>query len=203
MFKQYLKKFKPLINWYRKFKGLEKGGEHWCRIVMDQETQKLINSLPVSNLDVFEISGKKWKDKGFKSYSTLDFPEYDVCKNILKEQYDLIIAEQVFEHVTHPYRAGINVFNSLKSGGYFLITTPFLIKIHNYPIDCSRWSELGLKYFLYECGFDFNSIQSGSWGNKSALVSNLSHWVSFKPKRHSLVNDPEFPLVVWALAKKL
>lgn len=77
-----------------------------------------------------------------------------------------------------------------------------MIKIHNYPIDCTRWSELGLKYFLSECGFEFNSIQTGSWGNKESLIANLSKWVPYNSKKHSLENDKEFPLVVWALAKK-
>ena len=30
---------------------------------------------------------------------------------------------------------------------------PFLIRVHNVPIDCSRWTEDGLKFHLEECGF--------------------------------------------------
>jgi hypothetical protein len=90
----------------------------------------------------------------------------------------------------------------VKDGGYFLITTPFLIKIHNYPIDCSRWTPLGLKYFLAECGFELDSIHVGSWGNRACVVGNFDRWMPFNRKRHSLLNEEDFPVVVWALARK-
>jgi len=46
-----------------------------------------------------------------------------------------------------------------------VVTTPFLIRLHDGPVDCSRRSETGLKYFLAECGFDIEKIKTGSWGN--------------------------------------
>jgi len=90
----------------------------------------------------------------------------------------------------------------LKPGGYFLITTPFFIKIHPHPNDCSRWTETGLKYFLAECGFPVEKIETGSWGNLECLVSNYNRWTIYKKDIHSLQNDPLVPLVTWALATK-
>lgn len=96
MLRTQLKKIKPLIEWYRKFRGLENGGDHWCRIVMDQETKKLINNLPISTLDVMEFSGNKWENTGFKSFSSFNYPDYDICRDVFENQFDLVIAEQVF-----------------------------------------------------------------------------------------------------------
>lgn len=177
-------------------------GQQWCRVVMDQETEKLVKALPYSSFAALEISGTKWSDFGFKKYNTVAFPEFDICKDVLPEKYDLIIAEQVFEHILWPYRGARNVHEMLQPNGYLLITTPFLIKVHDFPQDCSRWTETGIKYFLAECGFPLEKIHTGSWGNIESLVSNLNQWTAYQPGRHSLVNEKDYPLVVWALAQK-
>lgn len=214
MIKERLKKIEFLVTYYRKiaaynpikyYKKITRYNPlnmQWCRVVMDRETEKIVSNLPMADLDALEISGEKWKSKGFKSYCTKSFPEYDVCSSILEEKFDVIIAEQVFEHLLWPYRAGQNIFAMLNNGGYLLITTPFLIKIHNYPVDCTRWTNTGMKYFLAECGFDLDEITVGSWGNRECVVANFDEWKPYNPIKHSLTNEQDFPLVVWALAKK-
>lgn len=203
MIEKLLKENKLINAIYVSFFKKEKvSKEHWCRVVMNNSTKELINQLNVDKLNVLEISGSHWKNYGFKKYTNLFFPEFDICENKLDKKFDLIIAEQVFEHLKFPYRAGKNIYNSLNPGGYFLITTPFMIKIHKEPLDCSRWSQDGIKYFLNECGFDLEEIVSSSWGNKNCLIDNLNGWKHYNPKNHSLENEEDFPLVVWALAKK-
>jgi hypothetical protein len=82
------------------------------------------------------------------------------------------------------------------------VTTPFLLKIHEVPIDCSRWTPLGMRYFLAECGFPFEKVEAYSWGNRSCVKGNFNHWQIYRRWRHSLANEPDFPVVVWALAQK-
>src|SRR5436190_12858774 len=133
--------------------------DQWARIVMNRETRSLVRGLKPEKLDVLEISGTTWEENfPFNSYTVAEYPEFDVCQNVLDRKFDLIIAEQVFEHLTHPYRAARNVHQMLKPNGFFLLTTPFLLKIHDIPIDCSRWTPLGMKYFLQEAGFPFERI---------------------------------------------
>jgi hypothetical protein len=60
-----------------------------------------------------------------------------------------------------------------------------------------------MKSFLADAGFDRESIVTGSWGNRACVRANLSkrRW----PRRGwfgSLKNEPEFPVTVWAFAKK-
>lgn len=181
----------------------ETASEQWLRIVMDQATKDIVASIKPASLKVLEISGHSWNQPGlFRDYRSVDFPDFDICAQQLDDTFDLIIAEQVFEHLLWPYRAGKNVHAMLGRGGHFLITTPFLIRIHRHPTDCSRWSETGMKHFLAECGFELDDIRTGSWGNRACVKANLNKWQIYQRWRHSLDNEPDFPTVVWALAKK-
>jgi SAM-dependent methyltransferase len=175
---------------------------HWARTVMYRECFRLVRELDPARLDALEISaGKVWKPLGFRSYAEANFPEFDVCSMTLPGRFDLIIADQVFEHLLWPYRAGRNVYSMLRPGGHFLVTTPFLIKVHDVPVDCSRWTELGMRHLLAECGFPIDGIRTGSWGNRACVKANFRRWARrgwFK----SLANEPEFPVSVWALARR-
>jgi SAM-dependent methyltransferase len=175
----------------------------WIRVIMYRRCFEFINRLGPEKLDVLEISaGPQWKRAfKFRSFSETQYPEFDICAEALDRQFDLIIADQVFEHLPWPNRAGRNVFKMLRPGGVFLIATPFLVRVHNVPIDCSRWTEQGLSYLLQDCGFREQDIQTDSWGNRACLHANLKKWRRFGWFR-SLANEPNFPLVVWAFASK-
>lgn len=187
---------------YRSFKQVGSTEEQWARVIMNQETREIINNLSPSNLETLEISGYSWNKMPFKGYKSIHYPAFDICETLLEETFDLIIAEQVFEHLLWPYRAGKNVYQMLNPNGYFLITTPFLLRIHNYPSDCSRWTETGIKYFLAECGFSIERIRTGSWGNRACIRANFLEWKLYHPWFHSLKNEPMFPVVIWAIAQK-
>lgn len=176
----------------------------WSRVVMSQKMRELVEELHPEKLDVLEISGYEWENMTFKQYQNTQYPGYDVCESPLKESsFDLIIADQVFEHLLWPRRAANNVHQMLRPGGYFLISTPFLIRIHD-NVDCTRWTETGLRYFLADNGFKLESIITGSWGNRACVKANLNltGWARYRKHLHSLRNEPKFPYVVWALAKK-
>lgn len=178
---------------------------HLDRLVLNDEVARLMADLPVRELDAMEISGTAWQNAGFRSYRSMQYPDYDVCEGALPDRFDVIIADQVFEHLLWPYRAGKNVYEMLRPGGYFLVATPFLQKIHECPYDCSRWSETGLKHLLAECGFPLEGIKTGSWGNRMAAKANLNphKFPVYSPIIHrNLKNDPLFPIQVWALARK-
>ena len=176
--------------------------ELWSRVVMNSETHRLVRELGPENLCAIEISGDGWSKEDFKSYRSVQYPEYDVCAGPIGDTFDLVIAEQVFEHVLWPYRAGRNVYVMLNPGGHFLITVPFLVKIHGAPVDCTRWTETGLRYFLAECGFPLETTRTGSWGNRRCIQANYKEWKYFYRRLNSLENEPDFPFHVWALARK-
>lgn len=175
---------------------------HWARVIMNIRCAELIKELDYTKMKTLEISGDNWKNFGFGSYNNKAYPAFDITKEVTQEKYDLIIAEQVFEHLKYPYRAAKNIYEMLNPGGYFLVSTPFLIKIHDCPIDCSRWTPLGMKYFLEEAGFTFENIFSEGWGNRKCVNANYKKWVNFNNILHPLRNEHDFPIHVWALAKK-
>ena len=175
---------------------------HLIRVVYQDDCLRWINQLGPQTLDVLEISaGAAWRDIPFKSFTEMNYPDYDICKDKLDRQFDLVIADQVFEHLLWPYRAGRNVFDMLKPGGYFMVMTPFLIRIHDVPVDCSRWTETGIKYFLAECGFELDTVKTGAWGNRDALKANLVTWARVGWRRH-FPNEPAYPQSIWAMARK-
>jgi SAM-dependent methyltransferase len=175
----------------------------WLRVVMYRQCFAFIQSIRPEALDTLEISGgPQWRRTfKFRSYTSTDFPEFDICAQVLDRQFDLIIADQVFEHLPWPMRAGRNVYAMLRPGGYFIIATPFLVRVHDVPIDCSRWTEQGLSYLLQECGFLEKDIKTYAWGNRKCLKANLFKWRRYGFYR-SLANEPNFPVMVWAIAQK-
>ena len=174
----------------------------WVRIVMHQETEEWVSELDVENLDAFEISGSKWSNFPFRSYTNAHYPEFDICKQVPAGSYDIIFAEQVWEHLKYPYRATRNAMKALRPGGYFLVTVPFMVRKHAHPMDCTRWSADGLAFFLEECGFDPKTIRSNHWGNRDCLMQNMDKWVRYDETKHSLRHNDNFPLTTWALAQK-
>jgi SAM-dependent methyltransferase len=175
----------------------------WARVVMDREIEQFVRSLKGHSLRALEISGNRWETWGFRAYQNTSFPAYDVCEKPLeREAFDIIFAEQILEHVLWPRRAASNLWTMLRPGGMLVVNTPFLIRVHEFPVDCSRWTELGLRYLLVEAGFDLGSIRTGSWGNRACVRANFWGWRRWIRWLHSLRNEPGFPVVVWAIAEK-
>ena len=174
---------------------------HWCRVVMNRDTTERVARLDPQQLDALEISGSAWNTMGFRTYRNVGYPQFDICKQIVAhDAFDIVIAEQVFEHLEDPMAAAKNILQMLRHGGTFLVTTPFMIKSHPSPLDLWRWSAQGMMVFLQRAGF--KSVEAFSWGNRACVVGNFEQWPIYNPAMHSLANEPDFPMVVWALAKR-
>lgn len=175
---------------------------HITRTVAYRHVDAFLDGLGCETLDALEIAaGWKWRQRAWGSFSEMNWPEYDICEHVLDRRFDVIIADNVWEHLLHPWRATHNVLEMLKPGGWFVNITPFLIRHHPIPTDCTRWTALGMENFLADCGFDPRSIQTGSWGNAAAVRANLRRWQRTGWRRR-LANDPDFPVTVWAFARK-
>lgn len=175
---------------------------HWMRVVPYKECSRLLEKLDLKECDALEISaGSVWQKKPFRSFTEMNYPDFDICFDKMDSEFDVVIADNVFEHLEYPSRAAKNVFSMIRPGGYFLNITPFLVRIHEIPNDCTRWTEYGMVRFLEEAGFDSRHMHTGSWGNEACVKANLTRWRR-RGWTGSLQNDPRFPCQVWVFAQK-
>jgi|ERR1700733_13641940 SAM-dependent methyltransferase len=179
----------------------EYGDVQWGRVTYIAHWNAFLSSIGTERLSLLEISPgpvSMWRERGWASYTSVQFPEFDIAKDVLPEKFDVVIAEHVFEHLRHPSSAARNIHTMLKESGVFIIATPFLVRVHNEPGDYTRWSEMGLAGLLEDSGF---VAETHSWGNEACVVANFSRW-ELCHKDADLTNDPVMPLVVWAYARQ-
>lgn len=177
----------------------------WVRVAQHREWRAWFAAQPIATWDALEISPQNtatWR-LPFKSYSATQFPEFDICTARLDRQFDVVIADQIWEHLAEPETAARNVLAMLKSGGHFVIATPFFIRVHGSPHDYSRWTADGLKRLLVRAGFA-EDMTIGQWGNRKCIVADLrrkNRWSVYGWGR-DMRNEPDFPVTIWAFARK-
>lgn len=172
----------------------------WARAIMAHEILNKLILLDYRNKDVLEVSGTQYQHLLCRSYKSLKYPAFDLTKDVLSEKFDIILLDQVLEHVVAPEQGCRNLKSMLKPNGVLMINTPFLIKVHNCPVDCWRWTKTGLRILLENVGFKSEHVEVYSWGNKLVVFLNLFYFWPWITWLHRLKNDDEFPVVVWAFA---
>ena len=172
----------------------------WLREVCWNDMHRTFTHLGPERLDVAEISGAHWAGFGWASHRTLNFPEFDLCEppSPLPALFDLVICEQVLEHVRNPLAATRTLRELCRPGGHVLVATPFLVALHDYPGDYWRFTPDGLALLLRSQGLE--PLWVRSWGNRSVVRANFDGWVSRLPWEN-LRNEPRLPAVVWSLAQ--
>ena len=180
------------------------------RVVMNRVSKRWLRALDLENMDIAEVSGNWGKGLPHRSYEIFRYPKHDICAGPYLDaegrarEFDLILANQVWEHLDRPFMGLVNVLDMLRPGGYFWLAVPFFIPFHAAPQDCSRWSARGLKNLLIEAGFAEEDIRVDQWGNRAAAARNLEpDWPPIYDRdSDDLENDPKFPICAWALARK-
>ncbi|MBK8443139.1 MAG: methyltransferase domain-containing protein [Sphingobacteriales bacterium] len=95
---------------------------------------------------------------------------------------DIILSNQVLEHVIDPVQAVQEKFRILKSGGIYIGSVPHLSPVHLEPYDFRRFTDLGVKQLLENAGF-INIKIEGSGGIYTAIALILSmDWMLSKRK---------------------
>ncbi len=123
-------------------------------------------------LEAAEISGDNHAAKPWKRFESLDFPAFDLCAPLSqREEFDVVICEQVIEHVDDPWRAAQNLRGLCAPGGHVIVSTPFLIRVHELPAygmkDYWRFTPRGLRTLLERAGLEVDEV--GSWGNRACV----------------------------------
>jgi hypothetical protein len=179
------------------------GSEQWQRVPLIQAVDRHIAGLDPRSRTAVEISGDAHASKPWKRYTSLNYPEFDVCAPLHDpDTFDVVICEQVIEHVVNPWAAAENLRGLCVRRGHVIVSTPFLVRVHELPMygmrDYWRFTPRGLRILLERAGLEVDSVES--WGNRSCVVGNFDHWPAYR-RWHSLRNEPDLPLQVWAFAR--
>jgi SAM-dependent methyltransferase len=170
---------------------------------MNRAIDAHIASLGPSTRSAAEISGDSHARKPWKEYTSLNYPDFDLCAPLADhDKFDIVICEQVLEHVVDPWRAAANLRGLAAPGGHVIVSTPFLIKVHELLLfgmhDYWRFTPCGLRLLLESQGLDVDRVST--WGNAWCVIGNFRRWSAYR-RWHPLRNDPELAVQVWAFAR--
>lgn len=141
----------------------------------------------------------KWEVRGY--------PPYDITKEASYEQdWDVIVADQILEHTERPWEAMRLIGEHTKKMA--IITVPFMIGIHNSPVDCWRMTPRTIRKLAEPY---FKDIDIQTWGN-----STVNNWHAMYRRTSRLIqdvsneelmqginlNDVGQPFVIWSILKK-
>ncbi len=114
--------------------------------------------------------------------------------NFDAQSFDVIVLSEVLEHVEEPQRALAHLHDALAPGGRLIITTPFLMPLHNRPRDFYRYTNHALAYLLR----DFDEVRvepRNSWAE--AINTLYARLVQENHPRAQLI-APLFLLLAYA-----
>ena len=147
--------------------------------------------------------GTVWEERAY--------PQYDIAEIDSWSECDVVIADQVLEHVYKPWQAFNCAGQRVKQA--FIVTVPFLLKVHADPSDFWRMTPDCIRELGKDAGF--TDIHVDSWGNPQAeawLSKYLNRsWnthlvIDNNPEeewRNALIeNDPVTPIMIWAVLRR-
>ena len=180
-------------------------GEQWQRRVLNERIDEHLRLLDPKYLGAAEISGANHGELPWRKHVSLDYPAFDLCAELppAAGTFDVVICEQVLEHVPDPRLAAANLRQLAKPGGRVIVSTPFLIPIHELPAfgmgDYWRFTPRGLRTLLENAGLQVEEM--GSWGNRTAVLANLRRWSRYRPW-YPVGNESRMPVQIWAFARR-
>jgi SAM-dependent methyltransferase len=147
-----------------------------------------------------------------KTSEVLDiyYPDADMQRLPYEDlTFDLVISDQVLEHVEIPQKAVDESYRVLKKGGIAIHTSCFINYVHPFPLDFWRFSPEGLRHL---CRNFSEVIDCGGWGNRVAIlltfISDRFRFMNIPECKMSIThliatyNEKRYPIVTWIVAKK-
>ncbi len=203
---------------------------HWmyesiCKTLERQYVARF-DSLQLTHLDVLEFGSREPTTPvirmlkyqlGAEKVSARCAPEYpDPAGDVTLPNYpamccDVLILDQVLEHVINPWVVPENIYRMLRPGGLAIVTTPFMFPLHYCPTD--NWRFTPQTYDNLFPADKWDVVEAGRWGGEAVLsywlqAGRLVGWVSIDEARANCpgFNEPDygtnFPMVIWWMGKK-
>jgi SAM-dependent methyltransferase len=74
------------------------------------------------------------------------------------ESFDVVFCCSVLEHAPEPWTAFSEIFRVLKPGGTAIISLPFVLHLHDAPLDFYRFTRFGVERLALASGFHIEEI---------------------------------------------
>ncbi|MCC6384454.1 MAG: class I SAM-dependent methyltransferase [Bacteroidia bacterium] len=87
-------------------------------------------------------------------------------------EFDYVFCTEVMEHVPEPGSLLKEIYRVLKPGGILIMTTPFMVPLHEEPYDFYRYTKHGIKHLLTKAGLTPLCITAFA-GYTGVLISML------------------------------
>lgn len=170
-------------------------GDHNDAHVVKSTLNELISRLPPDAVGLNIGAGKTQLDSRIKNLEIepgdgIDYVgsvENIPCEDSL---FDLIVTQEVLEHVASPFLAIKEIHRVLKTGGYAYVQLPFVIGFHPCPNDYWRFTHEGLRELILSANLKILNTAMAvgpAVGFYRILVEFLAilfsvfHWRLYKP----------------------
>ena len=121
---------------------------------------------------------------------------------ILDNKIDIIIAQEVLEHVKDPWGSVLEIERVLKKGGYIYLQLPFIIGYHPCPNDYWRFTHQGIEELLKKGNFEIVDLKitvGPASGFYRILVEFMSILFSIPIKKSYKIFKLFFALIFYPL----
>ena len=120
-------------------------GDRWLQTKLDPSVRYMALDLPVDGGQPYGA-----RPDAFARVEALPLADASV---------DAVACFEVLEHVDAPALAIAEAARVLRSGGLYVVSTPFLYPLHDQPRDFRRYTPFGLEQALSAAGFEVVSIR--------------------------------------------
>ncbi len=130
--------------------------EHLFRKYLSKDSEVLdlgAGRLPYRDI-IGEYSDNYYSLDFKKTHEDLDYIGTAAETKLEDNRFDIVFCNQVLEHVPYPDKALREINRILKIKGVAIISTPFLIELHNEPYDYFRYTKYALKLISEDNGFE-------------------------------------------------
>lgn len=128
-------------------------GDHNLRSSVRKPLQKLIKDLPSDGVGLNIGAGQTMFNNKILNLDIEKKENINLVGSVEKipskdSRFDLLICQEVLEHVENPYVALREMHRVLKPSGKLFLQVPFIIGYHPCPNDYWRFTNEGLKYIV-------------------------------------------------------
>jgi len=124
------------------------------------------------------FSGRKYIALEIYPYPEIDLVcDLGYCVPFRENTFDLVALLNVCEHVPDPKTLLAIVYRLLKPGGQAVITIPFMLKIHQAPVDYARYTHFALEKMGADIGFELALLEG--FYDPAGLFGEITRYYRF------------------------